>query len=150
MIDISKYYIVILPLVVLTIIRIIKFIIFFIRHGYDFNYALEHGVTYGHMPSAHTGFVVSLVTSVGYYEGLNTGAFAVAVTFAILIIDDAVRLRMYLGDQGRYINMLTQELNISEDKFPRLKERVGHRKAEIVVGGILGFILTLAFATALS
>jgi acid phosphatase family membrane protein YuiD len=77
---------------------------------------------------------------------LSSGAFAVAVILAFIVIDDAVRLRMYLGDQGRYLNMLVQQLNISEKQFPRLKERVGHRVSEVIVGGILGFIMTVFLA----
>ena len=61
----------------------------------------------------------------------------------IIIIDDAVRLRMYLGDQGRYLNMLVEQLDIDQTKFPRLKERVGHRVSEVIVGGIYGFLLTI-------
>lgn len=140
--DISKFYIFLIPLTVGTAIHLIKFAIFYVRHDFNFRYAVEHGLAYGHMPSSHTGFVTSLITSVGYYEGLNTGAFAVSLALAILIIDDAIRLRMYLGDQGRYINMLSHELRISKDKFPRLKERVGHRKIEVIVGALLGFLFT--------
>ena len=94
------------------------------------------------MPSAHTAFAISLLTSIGYYEGIGSGAFAVAVAIAFLIIDDAVRLRMYLGDQGRYLNTLIQTLKLSTTEFPRLKERVGHRTSEVVVGGFIGFFLS--------
>ncbi len=140
--SLSPYYIFILPIVVGGIIQITKFIVFSIKHGWDIRYAMTHG----HMPSAHTGFIVALVTSVGYYEGITSGAFTVAVALAIIVIDDAARLRMYMGDQGRYLNMLIHQLNISEEQFPRLKERVGHRISEVIVGGILGFILTIIFA----
>lgn len=138
----SPYYIFIVPIIVGGIIQITKFIVFSIKHGWDIRYAMTHG----HMPSAHTGFIVALVTSVGYYEGITSGAFTVAVALAIIVIDDAARLRMYMGDQGRYLNMLIRQLNISEEQFPRLKERVGHRISEVIVGGILGFILTILFA----
>ena len=138
----KPYYIFILPAVVGTIIQAIKFVVYSLKHGWKSEYVFTHG----HMPSAHTGFVVSLVTSIGFYTGMNSGAFAVAVALAIIVIDDAARLRMYLGDQGRYLNMLIQQLNISEEQFPRLKERVGHRVSEIIVGGALGFALTLLLA----
>ena len=138
----SPYYIFLIPIAVGVIVQVTKFIVFSLRHGWDWSYAMTHG----HMPSAHTGFIVSLVTSVGCYEGMATGAFTVALALAIIVIDDAARLRMYMGDQGRYLNMLIRQLNVSEDQFPRLKERVGHRVSEVIVGGILGFVLTLALA----
>jgi acid phosphatase family membrane protein YuiD len=136
----KPYYIFILPAFVGIFVQMLKFIIYSLKNGWDFQYAFTHG----HMPSAHTAFVISLVTSVGYYAGITSGAFAAAVALAIIVVDDAARLRMYLGDQGRYLNMLVRQLNINEKQFPRLKERVGHRVSEIVAGGILGFVLTLA------
>lgn len=138
----KPYYIFLIPVAVGVVVQAIKFIVFSLKHGWDINYAMTHG----HMPSAHTGFIVSLVTSVGYYNGLTSGAFAVAMALAVIVIDDAARLRMYMGDQGRYLNMLIRQLNVSEEQFPRLQERVGHRVSEVIVGGILGFILTIALA----
>jgi len=144
--DIFKsYYIFLIPIFVGFIVQLTKFIVFSIKHGWNIQYAMTHG----HMPSAHTGFIVSLVTSVGYYAGIGSGAFAVAVALAIIVIDDAARLRMYMGDQGRYLNMLIRQLNISEEQFPRLHERMGHRISEVIVGGILGFILTMLLVTIL-
>ncbi|MFA5871744.1 MAG: divergent PAP2 family protein [Parcubacteria group bacterium] len=138
----ENYYIVALPVIVGLTAQAIKFILFAMKHGWKFEYFFTHG----HMPSAHTAFVIAAITSIGYYSGTNSPAFALAVVFAILIIDDALRLRMYLGDQGRYLNMLINQLPIDKKQFPRLKERIGHRLSEVIVGGIFGFVLTLALA----
>lgn len=143
MFDISKYYIFIIPLVVGGTIHFIKFTLYLLRHDFNWKLAVEHGLTYGHMPSSHTGFAVSIITSVGYYEGIGTGSFAVALALAIVIIDDAIRLRIQMGDQARYMNIITQRLELSPQEFPRLKERVGHRKIEVIVGGILGILFTI-------
>jgi acid phosphatase family membrane protein YuiD len=62
---------------------------------------------------------------------------------AIFIIDDAIRLRIQLGNQARYMNIVTQKLELDPQEFPRLKERVGHKKMEVLVGGILGLLFTL-------
>ena len=48
------------------------------------------------MPSAHTAFAISLLMSIGYFEGVHTGSFAVAFALAFVIIDDAARIRMHL------------------------------------------------------
>ena len=141
----QDYYIFLIPIVVGVVVQFTKFVVFSLKHGWDIRYAMTHG----HMPSAHTGFIVSLVTSVGYYAGISSGAFAVAIALAIIVIDDAARLRVYMGDQGRYLNMLIRQLNVNEEQFPRLKERVGHRISEVIVGGIYGFILTLLLANIL-
>lgn len=131
-----------IPIIVGVITQALKFIMYSLKHGWNPSYALTHG----HMPSAHTAFIISLVTSVGWYEGMGSGSFAVAIILAIIVVDDAVRLRMYMGDQGRYLNMLIRQLPIDKDKFPRLKERIGHRLSEVIVGGIFGFILSILLA----
>lgn len=142
----TQYNVFIIPIIVGVIAQLIKFVIYSTKHGWDIKYAMTHG----HMPSAHTAFIVSLVTLLGIYEGFTSGAFAVAVILGILVIDDAVRIRVYLGDQGRYLNMLIRQLNINEEQFPRLKERVGHRVSEVIIGGIFGFVLTIILARLLS
>lgn len=131
------------PIFVGIIVQMIKFVLYSLKHGWDIRYAFTHG----HMPSAHTALAISLVTSVGYFEGIQDATFAVSIVLAFIIIDDAARLRMHLGDQGRYLNMLvqelTQQLNINEKQYPRLKERTGHRVSEVIVGGLLGFFLSV-------
>lgn len=131
-----------IPIIVGTLAQGVKFILYSLKHGWNPHYALTHG----HMPSAHTAFIISLVTSVAWYEGLDSGAFAVSIILAIIVIDDAVRLRMYMGDQGRYLNMLIRQLEVNEEKFPRLKERIGHRINEVIAGALFGFFFTLLFA----
>ena len=135
---ITSYAVFLIPVSVAVIVQAIKFVLYSLKHGWDIRYAFTHG----HMPSAHTAFAISLLTSIGYFEGVHDGTFAVAFALAFLIIDDAARLRMYLGDQGRYLNMLIEQLDIDDKKFPRLKERTGHRISEIIVGALLGFLLT--------
>lgn len=142
----NDYKIFAIPIAIGFFTQALKYIIFSIKHGWNIKYAMTHG----HMPSAHTAFIISIATSVGYYSGVTSGAFAVSVILAVIVIDDAVRLRMYLGDQGRYLNMLIRQLPVDEKKFPRLKERVGHKISEVVIGGILGLALTLILIKLLS
>jgi len=147
--NLSAYYVVLIPLIVLVLVRILKFVIFYFRHNRDFKYTLSHGMTYGHMPSVHSALMASIVTSVGYFEGLSSGAFAIALIMAILIIDDATRLRVYMGEHSRYINMIVNKIGAAEADYPRLKERMGHKPSEALAGGILGFALTVFLIAAL-
>ena len=135
----SLYAIFLIPIIVGIIAQTTKFTIYSLKHGWNIKYAMTHG----HMPSAHTAFIVSLITSVGYYSGLASGAFAVAIILGVIVVDDAVRLRMYMGDQGRYLNMLIRQLPVDDENFPRLKERIGHKISEVIVGGVYGFALTV-------
>jgi acid phosphatase family membrane protein YuiD len=82
---------------------------------------------------------------VGYTEGIHTAIFSFSVVFALIILDDALRVRMHLGDQGRYLNMLIETLNLNKKKYPRLKERMGHRLSEVVVGIVYGAAQTALF-----
>ena len=136
------YLVFLIPLAVGIGTQAVKFLIFTGKHGWKPEYMFTHG----HMPSAHTAFAISLATSVGWYEGVGSGSFAVAAALAFILVDDAARIRMYLGDQGRYLNMLVEQLNIDGSKFPRLKERVGHRVSEVIVGGVIGLVATIILA----
>lgn len=147
--NLSPYYVVLIPIIVLALVRILKFVIFYFNHDRNFKYTLEHGMTYGHMPSVHSALMASLVTSVGYFEGLNSGSFAIALIMAILIIDDATRLRVYMGEHSRYINMIVDKINANEEDYPRLKERMGHKPSEALIGGVLGLALTVILITIL-
>lgn len=139
MTSLEPYLVFLIPITVGILTQAIKFAIYSSKHGFNIEYAFTHG----HMPSAHTSLVVSLLVSVAYYEGVHSGAFALSSVLAFIVIDDAARIRMYLGDQGRYLNMLVDQLGIEKEKFPRLKERVGHRISEIIGGAFVGLLLTI-------
>jgi acid phosphatase family membrane protein YuiD len=118
------------PLFVGIITQLTKFILFSLKHGWRWNYILTHG----HMPSAHSAFAISVLMTTAFVDGVSSGSFVVAMALGFLILDDALRLRMYLGDQGRYLNMLVKNLMeetdlINQKDFPRLKERIGHHKS---------------------
>jgi uncharacterized protein len=131
--------IVAIPLVVMALAQFTKFVIFTIKSGgVRWNYIMTHG----HMPSAHSALATSLITTIGYSEGIVSGEFMIAVVLGLIILDDALRIRMYLGDQGRFLNMLTQTLNLDPAKYPRLKEHVGHRFSEVICGIIFGFVIS--------
>lgn len=144
----KDFLIFLVPLLVMTLTAIIKIILFSLRHGWKLG-NLSLAFSFGHMPSAHTATVTSLVTSVGYYEGVNSGSFAIALILAVIIINDSLQLRVHMGDHGRYLNMLIRQLPLDEKKFPLLKERIGHRVSEVIVGGILGTSLALLLANLL-
>lgn len=144
--SLQTYLVFLIPIAVGILTQMIKFALYSFKHGFNIEYAFTHG----HMPSAHTSLVVSLLVTMAYYEGITSGTFALAAVLAFIVIDDAARIRMYLGDQGRYLNMLVEQLGIEKDKFPRLKERVGHRVSEIIGGASVGLFLTLLFISLFS
>ncbi len=132
----------IIPLFAVVSAQIIKVVIMSIKNGnFDISYFLKHG----RMPSAHTALVTSLATVAYYYEGLHSMSFAIAVTIAFIVIDDAIRFRFYLGQQAKTLNRLIKEILPPEKaaKYDRLHETLGHYPKEALVGAIYGVGVSL-------
>lgn len=111
---------------------------------------LSRVVGAGGMPSSHTSTVVALAIALGYYEGLSSASFALAVIFAIIVIHDAVGVRLETGKQAKVLNTMMFESDaFSELDFETaLKEYVGHTPLQALVGAIVGIIVaaTMIFA----
>ena len=132
---------VLIPMIVGMTTQIIKFILIVrSRKKFKWNYIFEHG----HMPSAHTAFVASLITVTGFYEGVDSAAFAISFVLAYIVIDDAIRFRRDLGRHGRFLNRIIKKCpQFNGEKFPHLKETLGHKIPEVIVGGIIGIVFSL-------
>ncbi|MFA5644571.1 MAG: divergent PAP2 family protein [Patescibacteria group bacterium] len=101
-------------------------------------------LSYSGMPSGHSAFVISLATIIGLSEGFTSSLFALSLAFAVIIINDALRLRRYLGQQGAIINILIKDLKedqFLDEKYPILRERIGHTIVEVIAGILLGLII---------
>jgi acid phosphatase family membrane protein YuiD len=96
-------------------------------------------IGYGGFPSTHSSIVSTTALLVGLREGFNTSAFAIATTIAWVVILDAVSLRRQIGYQAVAINRLNKEI---QDWKP-LRERIGHRRIEIIAGVFTGFCCAL-------
>lgn len=100
----------------------------------------------GGMPSSHSAFVVSLATSVGKLEGYDSPIFAVAITFALIVMYDAAGIRRAAGKQAAVLNDILEQIqtkrSIPEEK---LKELLGHTPIEVFAGALLGFIVSQLF-----
>lgn len=98
---------------------------------------------YGGMPSAHTSFAFSIATTVAISEGLDSAAFAIVVVVVIFILDDALRMRIFLGRHGLALRKLIKKLPEEERKnYPHLETKLGHDLKEVVVGAMIGVALT--------
>lgn len=98
---------------------------------------------YGGMPSAHTAFIFSLATTIAMVDGLMSGDFAIAAVLVIIVLDDALRMRIFLGRYGAALRRLIKKLPAEEQKqFPYLETRLGHKVPEVIVGALIGIGLT--------
>lgn len=103
---------------------------------------------YGGMPSAHLAFVSSLVLTVGLTDGLSSPLFAVAAALAILALDDALRLRVFLSRYGLTIQRLLRTLPPTARRgLPPIEPRMGHSIPEVLVGIAVGVLVTLLLFT---
>jgi len=132
----------ILPLVAALLAQCSKF---FIKSNKT-RFSFKNIVAYSGMPSGHAAMTVSLTTIVGLKLGVYDPLFALTAIIMVLTIRDAVGLRRYLGQQGAVINELVQDLDedkFLDDKYPHLREAIGHSIAQISVGSLIGFFISL-------
>lgn len=110
-----------------------------------------HLPRYGGMPSAHTAFAFSMLTTIAYTTGFSSPLFVVTVVLAVIILDDALRMRIFLGRHGEALVRLIQLLPKEDQKdFPHLEKKLGHEPVEAIVGASIGICLTWVLLVAFS
>lgn len=101
----------------------------------------------GGMPSSHVAGASCLATSMGIAHGFDSAYFALAASFAIVVMFDAQGVRRSTGRQARILNKVMEDIywqgRIKEN---RLRELVGHTPVEVIAGFILG--VAIAFIAA--
>jgi hypothetical protein len=102
----------------------------------------------GGMPSSHSAVVAALATSVGFVQGVDSPLFIVTCFYALLIFRDALGVRRAAGMQARTINQLLRNLPQNRrSRIKAVKEIHGHTGPEVVVGGLIGFFIAVAFCS---
>jgi len=101
----------------------------------------------GGMPSAHSAAFGALAAAVGLCEGLDSSAFSIALTTAIVVLYDAAGVRQSASQQARVLNQMLAELfrgrPIGQEQ---LKELIGHTPFEVLVGAGLGIGIAFLLA----
>lgn len=100
----------------------------------------------GGMPSSHSSVVLSVATTVGILHGFDSAIFAIAISFAIIVMYDAAGVRYETGKQAQIINDLV-ELMKQKDEFnaEKLKELIGHHPIEVLSGALLGIVIAVVY-----
>ena len=105
-------------------------------------FSWERLVGDGGMPSGHSATVVSVAVATGLYEGFDSALFAVAMIVAIVVMHDAMNVRLESGKQAHLLNVMAEmfeELtgtDLPNDK--KLKELLGHTPLQVAAGCLLG------------
>lgn len=98
---------------------------------------------YGGMPSAHSAFVFSIATVVALADGLYATTFVLAIALVILVLDEALRMRIFLSRHGQALRLLLQRVPTEErKKYPYLEARLGHTFWEVLVGGVGSIVIS--------
>ena len=122
--------------------QIIKTIIFLIVNR---KLQLERLVGDGGMPSAHSTTVTSVAMLAGLELGFDSPIFAVAAIMAIVVMHDAMGVRLETGKQAKVLNDmmdLFEKMNGAElSNQQKLKEFVGHTPLQVICGAVLGIIV---------
>ncbi len=98
----------------------------------------------GGMPSSHAAGASCLATAIGFEYGFDTVYFALAASFALVVMFDAQGVRRSSGKQAHILNKVMEDIywqgKIHEG---RLRELVGHTPIEVIVGFVLGVVIAL-------
>ena len=108
----------------------------------------------GGMPSGHSATVSAMATATGVLHGVQSFEFAIASMLAIIVMHDAMGVRMETGRQGKVLNEMIEffrtegfvEAFKKNDKMyefweASLKEFVGHTPLQVGAGCLLGILI---------
>lgn len=140
----KKEYFVLVPLLTLVLCQLIKFISESLKnHKWMWGRLLNGS---GGMPSSHSSFCFSLTTLVGIEEGYVGPLFGICLVFSLITAYDAMGLRQESGKHATEINQLLDEVFKENKKNrKRLKEQLGHKPLEVLVGILLGVTVGTIF-----
>ena len=98
----------------------------------------------GGMPSSHASTVCALATASGKLYGVGSPVFAVTAVLAVIVMHDAMGVRLETGKQARLLNQILDSFKTLEGKKlteEKLKEFVGHTPLQVLMGAILGILI---------
>ena len=127
------YIYIICPLSSLVFCQFFKIISYILKNK---RFSMEVVASSGGMPSSHATFISSLTFLIGYNEGFNSAIFALALIFTMITCYDAINVRHECGKHAEFLN---KEFNL------KMKENVGHKLLEVIVGVILGFLVATLY-----
>lgn len=143
--------IIVISLVSLFLAQFIKFIIISIKEK-KVDWKLL--VSTGGFPSSHCSLVVTLCVTLGMFQyhdldGNLDWSFAVALILSVIIIHDAMGVRLEASKHAKILNNLAADMTEEEKKElgygkkGKLKEMLGHKGVEVLGGIIFGAIIGL-------
>lgn len=107
----------------------------------------------GGMPSSHTSTVITLVFCLGIFQLYDNAridySFVVAFVFAVIVIHDAMGVRLEASKHARILNNIVKDEtnqvkhDLGYGKHDKLKELLGHKPLEVFFGATYGIIVAI-------
>ena len=120
--------------------QIIKTVIFAVIHReLDFHRLFGDGG----MPSGHSATVTAMATTAGLEYGLASPLFAIAAVLAIIVMHDAMGVRLEAGKHARVLNQLLDLFSSDMKPEETMKELLGHTPLQVTFGALLGLTIAL-------
>ena len=103
----------------------------------------------GGMPSAHSATVTAVAAMTGLLCGFGSPLFALACILAIIVMHDAMGVRLETGKQAKLLNEIVTLLEaLGQPKLSmekKLKEFVGHTPSQVMAGMLLGIVVAVVY-----
>lgn len=119
----------------------------FIHLLFTKEFDLERLVGGGGMPSSHSATVTALSTATYMQYGANSFEFALTLTLSLIVMYDAMGVRLETGKQAKLLNDIIktfEDMGRSEiSAHDKLKEFVGHTPLQVLMGALLGIAIAL-------
>ena len=120
--------------------QIIKTILYAVMHKkLDFHRLFGDGG----MPSGHSATVTAMAVTAALEYGLGSPVFAIAAILAIIVMHDAMGVRLEAGKHARVLNQLMATFSGEVAPEDVLKEFLGHTPLQVGFGALLGFGMAL-------
>ncbi len=101
----------------------------------------------GGMPSGHSATVSAVMLSTCLYAGFDTPVFAVSAILAIVVMHDAMNVRLESGKQAHLLNVMADTFEkVTGEDLPndkKLKELLGHTPLQVAAGCALGLLIAV-------
>ena len=124
-----------------AVAQVIKTILYAIVHK---EISLDRLFGDGGFPSGHSATVTALAISTAFIYGLGSFEFAVTAILAIVVMHDAMGVRLETGKQAKIINDIVEFFDKAGSDLTdeeKLKELVGHTPLQVIAGFLLGVVV---------
>lgn len=111
----------------------------------NFNFRRTFGM--GGMPSSHTAFLVALTSMIALREGMGSTSFAIATAVTLVVVYDAMGVRLQTGKQSKVLNRMLHRMLVEGRPLGEadLQELIGHTPTEVFFGVLIGLFVPVFF-----